>query len=135
MVGCSECIDSPDKCDKCDSGYFRDNNTAICYSCRSVYPNCSLCDVVIGLFVCTNCDDGYFPTTKNCSLCDSQIPKCLNCTADGATCLSCEENYVLADLKCVYCSVQIPDCVSCENNICTHCGNGKVLADDGLTCN
>jgi hypothetical protein len=35
VAGCSECIDDPAKCDKCDSGYAINN--ASCIPCRTIY--------------------------------------------------------------------------------------------------
>ncbi len=37
VAGCAVCVDNPNKCDECDSGYALDNTTFSCISCRAVY--------------------------------------------------------------------------------------------------
>ena len=90
VVGCAECIDNPAKCDKCDSGYAFDGSTASCIPCRTIYINCTTCELVARSFVCNTCDEGLFPTPNDCALCDTKVPQCISCSNDGITCKTCK---------------------------------------------
>lgn len=86
----------------------------------------------------------YYATLAGdtCKVC-SEVADCQTCKNNGqdaATCLTCLNSLIVKDNTCVSCNAVIADCDLCVQDAtsfdvtCNGCGNGKVLADDKLSC-
>ena len=94
-----------------------------CVHC-STLTNCAECS---SISLCTKCvDSGYYIENGLCSLCQSKLPGCLECTISGSECAKCNiPKYYQTDSKaCESCS-KLYQCEECTTEeFCSICKTG-----------
>jgi len=116
----------------CNPTFFNINGTCLQCDINSFYSNT--------LFTCI-CNNGYFGTFNNCTICHSS---CLTCTgATSLQCLTCPTNtnlingacistcaagtYLSSTNQCLPCDVSCASCSGPGNTLCTSCPSGSTL--------
>ena len=144
VEGCAVPDRSPNKCAKCEDGYYLGNtNETNDYLCHECYvENCYKCSAMTK---CEECVEGFYVAYQN------KEPFCLPCTGSGCkacnstatTCTACTAGYKLVSSSCVACtSKDGPNSCNCPEGqywsatlkTCLACADGCTLCTNSSAC-